>query len=206
MKKIIILTVSIITILGIFALVAVYGNELPSGEAIVEKITAFINVIRYDFDKLEAVPDKAEIKPETENENVSELENESMLFTPLHAEAGWLYELSGGEPVKVTVGTLVSGEGNFTERYIDIAGLNGSVRYLSNSYAKEAYGSKSLFWSAKRQDGNSIVKDFSGEINSVVLFELDDGTKYLYGYTETEEDHVFWSLDIPDSNCFIYSK
>lgn len=150
---------------------------------------------KYDFESIEEKPEF------TGNED----EPYVFAFQPVEIQKdSWLYELSGGQEIKVTIGYLYI-SGGMAERYIDITGVNGSVRYLQNSYSLRTYGSKTQLWSAKQQEGNSIVKDFSKEIFSVVLFEQRDGTKYIVGYTEGSQGS-FWNMDIPTTNYFIYSK
>lgn len=154
------------------------------------------NIYKYDFNKLEDLPDSVP------NQHGSY----ELVFEPVGVCNGWLYELSGGQKVSVVIGTLVGDGGNFNERYIDITGVNGNVRYLLNSWSRENYGSRSQFWSAKQQVGNSIVKDFSKDyINAVELFECEDGTKYIVGY-DAYRTNYNWSYGVPETNYFVFES
>ncbi|MCL2678474.1 MAG: hypothetical protein FWE85_05420, partial [Clostridiales bacterium] len=159
-------------------------------------ISEFINgIIRYDFGSLTETPDLG-----SGLGDFNSTHNKPMIFEPVGLSGGWLLELSGGDALSAVTGTLSSADG-FTERYIDIEGKNGAVRYLQNSgSACEGYNMV-LFWSAKRHDGPAIIKDFNGEIKCAVLYEFPDGSCYLYGYTEGDGSD-FWRLGLPDANYF----
>lgn len=147
--------------------------------------------VKYDFESLNNKPD----------------DNGVMVFTPVDVYDGWLFELSGGESIEVSTGSIITVNGDFGERYIDIKGINGSVRFLCNSFSTESdniNNTKTQFWSAKQQVGNSIVKDFNGEIYSAILFERENNSKFLLGYTENGNNN-FWGLPVPENNYFIFN-
>lgn len=145
--------------------------------------------VRYDFT---AVQDTAAAEGVT-------------VYTPMHVGSGWLYELAGGGYLEARVGTLLFDEGALTEQYIDIKGANGEVRLFQNSFAAgEAYN-KTQFWSFKKQAGAAIVKGAdAGETKCVTLFELPDGTRYIYGYIDGDGTN-FWSLELKPEDCYTQS-
>lgn len=147
------------------------------------------SIFVYEFNSVKEVRD---------NELVTELNQTylaSKAFQPMNVNEGWLYELAGAGEIEVEVGTLVFDEG-VSERYIDIKGANGEVYFLSNSFSKENDYDKTLFWSAKQQEGSNIVKNFTQEIKCVVLFTKPDGSYYLYDYIEGDGND-FWTLGLP---------
>jgi len=159
--------------------------------------------IRYDFDTVEILPDSGSgvgFPP------LSSLKQEGeMIFEPVDIENSWLAELAGGANLKVSVGILDFGNGAVTERYIDIQGENGEARLLQNSAAAQDDYNMTLFWSAKQQEGSSVVKNFNGEIKCAVLYEFEDGSCYLWGYIEGDGTD-FWTLELPTSNYYGFIK
>lgn len=160
------------------------------------RIPEFINsIIRYDFDSITDTPDSG-----SGLGDFLITHNGTMVFEPVELTDGWLLEFADGVALSVEIGALSSGD-----RYIDIEGKNGKVRYLDNSRAVHDGYNMTQFWSAKQQDGSSIVKDFNGEIKCVVLYEFPDGSCYLYGYIDGDGTD-FWMPRLPTSNYFRFAK
>ena len=150
---------------------------------------------RYDFDELTEMPDVGSGLGDyaLSHEN-------TMIFEPVELADGWLLDLSGGGKLNVDIGML-SFENQYVDRYIDIEGKNGKVRYLKNAGSVHDGYNMVLFWSAKQQEGFYIVKGFSGEIKCAVLYEFPDGSCYLSGYIDGDGTD-FWTLELPNSNYF----
>lgn len=103
------------------------------------------------------------------------------IASPVSAEDNkWFTELAGGKdkPLTILYGvvSLKTTENNseMTEEFIKISGVNGSERFLLNSWSKRDGYEKSLLWSAKKLEGNTVVKDFSQPIKSVTLKKNND--------------------------------
>ena len=161
-------------------------------------------ITKYDFDTVEFMPDSGSGLRDS-----ALAQDGEMIFEPVNITNSWLADLAGGGAVKVNVGMLNFGDGAVVERYIDIKGANGEVRLLQNSSSDMERYDKTLFWSAKQQAGTTVVKDFNGEIKCAVLFELPDGSCYLYGYSEYAgrgAPDYFWRLEVPTSNYYRYIK
>ena len=155
--------------------------------------------IRYDFDTVKEVADR-NISPA--GEDSARKSDGLMAFEPMNVSSGWLYDLAGGGLLQVEVGSLQFNDGALSERYIDIKGANGQVRLLSNSFSSGSEYNKTQFWSAKQQEGASIVKGSSGEVKNVVLFEMADGSSCLYGYIGNESTN-FWSIELPEYGYYL---
>lgn len=157
-------------------------------------IPEFINsIIRYEFNSITDTPDTG-----SGLGDFSVTHNGTMVFTPVDLTEGWLFELADGNALDVEIGTLSSGD-----RYIDITGKNGNVRYLNNSGSACDGYNMTQFWSAKQQEGSSIIKDFNGEIKCAVLYEFPNGSCYLSGYIEGDGTN-FWTLGLPTANYFCF--
>ena len=159
---------------------------------------AIKSFIRYDFN---AVKEIADTGKNTEIENTARDSAVLTTFEPVNVDGGWLFDLAGGGRLEVGIGTLEFDDGALSERYIDIKGQNGEVRFLRNSFSAGSEYNKTLFWSFKQQEGASIVKGSTGEIKCAVLFELSNGAYCLYGYIDGE-DADFWSLELPETGYY----
>lgn len=98
--------------------------------------------------------------------------------------ANWSTDIAGGphEPLEVLYGVVnlkTTGSGDTGEEFIKVSGPNGTERFLANSMTTRWYGdegqyeklrsNKTLFWSAKKLENNTVIKDFTGPIKSVIL-------------------------------------
>jgi hypothetical protein len=131
MKKVIFAAALVITFLS-FATVSLAAIN---GVSIAETLNSFI---RYEFKTVRELPDKVvEVTGATSAEETTTIVRPDgpMTFKPLEVTDGWLFELAGGGSLSVITGRFQFGEGDFSERYIDITGKNGTVRYLKNSYS-----------------------------------------------------------------------
>jgi len=155
---------------------------------------AVLNFLKYEFKTVDEIPDTH--KSDFQVDTISDL-----LFEQVNVNSGWIRDITAGGNLYVSVGTLIFDEGNLCERYIDIKGENGEVRLLSNSFSAGDEYNKTLFWSFKRQEGASIVKGTQGDVRCVVLFELFDGSLYLYDYIDGDGTD-FWSMRLPKNNFY----
>lgn len=163
---------------------------------------AIKSFIRYDFNAVKEIADTGK------NPGIEDTARESAVLTtfePVNVDGGWLFDLAGGGRLEVGIGTLEFDDGALSERYIDIKGQNGEVRFLRNSFSAGSEYNKTLFWSFKQQEGASIVKGSTGEIKCAVLFELSNGAYCLYGYIDGE-DADFWSLELPETGYYFADK
>ena len=154
-----------------------------------------VSFLRYDFKTVKEVPDNIITK------EMAISNDDLMIFEPIEVSSSWLYDLANGGNLGVIIGSLEFDDGKLTERYIDIKGENGEVRLLHNSGSFTDEYNKTLFWSFKQQEGTSIVKGSVGEVKCVALFELVDGSCYLYGYLDGDGTD-FWSLNLPQRNFY----
>lgn len=129
----------------------------------------YAQTVKYDFDEVE-VKYAAEftarpiVKPGT-----------------VDAE-NWIVRIAGGVDKTITVlyGVVDLKKDGATigsEEFIKVSGAGGSERFLLNSAAYDYYEGtanyrklKSFFWSAKKLEGTSVVKDFTPPIISVALY------------------------------------
>lgn len=185
---------------AVLFIVLASATVLASGDidTLAQRVASFI---RYDFDDVKERPDTGSGLAGS----WLTLDNE-MIFEPYGTPDGWLSELSGGGALTVNVGSLDFGDGGIVERYIDIRGENGEVRLLQNSGGAQDGYTATQFWSAKQQEGSSVVKDFSGEIRSAVLYELPDGSCRLIGYTEGEGSDFWAHSELPETDCYRFEK
>ncbi|MCM3628215.1 S-layer homology domain-containing protein [Paenibacillus glycanilyticus] len=132
--------------------------------------------IKYDFDRIEVVY-AAEFA-----------------VSPRYAAAEhWLTTLAGGtdKPVHILYGIvhLFTGEQFIEEQFISMSGEGGSERFLSNSMSNEFDELSMLkkqtsiqFWSGKKLDESTVVKDYTQPIKSVTLVQSFDQQGLLTGY------------------------
>ncbi len=109
----------------------------------------------------------------------------------INADTGtWVDTIDTNKKIRVIYGTVnLIGKTNATEEFIKIGEGNNSRRFLVNSVSIDYYKEcnegacintentrkiKSFFWSAKKLEGNVIVKDFSPPIYSVILIREYD--------------------------------
>lgn len=126
--------------------------------------------IKYDFDQVEVV-------------HAAEF-----VAKPLNMNNNWLAALAGGtnKPVQVIYGVVnlkKDGKTQITEEYIKVSGQNGSERFLLNSRNVDSNSITSSFWSAKKIIGNSVVKDFTPPIRTLVLNRTMDPGKGIQSIT-----------------------
>lgn len=146
-------------------------------------------------------------------------------FTALPQSAegsNWFTNLAGGtdKPLQILYGVVElnfegSGQG-ITEEYIKITGINGSESFLANSMTTGWYDGgntkleyrKTFFWSAKKLEGNTVVKDFSGPIKSVTLkknFDRDQNLVSINLYFSGDGEKAnqeFWLSTDPEINVY----
>lgn len=126
--------------------------------------------IKYDFDQVEVV-------------HAAEF-----VAKPLNKDNNWLASLVGGtnKPVQVIYGVVnlkKAGKTQITEEFIKVSGQNGSERFLLNSLTVDSNRITSSFWSAKKIIGNSVVKDFTPPIRTLVLNRTMDPGKGIQSIT-----------------------
>ena len=102
----------------------------------------------------------------------------------------WIVSIAGGigKPIQVVYGIVdlkKNGETQLSEEFIKVSGEGGSERFLINSASYEYYSEGnyknilSLFWSAKKLIDNTVVKDFTPPIKSIVLAREFDESQNL---------------------------
>jgi len=131
-------------------------------------VAALAQNVRYDFDEVEvryaaeftARPIAKPMAPDDEN---------------------WIVRIAGGmdKPITVLYGVVDFKKGDAaigSEEFIKVSGAGGSERFLLNSVANDYYAGtsnhraiRSFFWSAKKLEGASVVKDFTPPITSAAL-------------------------------------
>jgi len=126
----------------------------------------------------------------------------------------WVADLVGDDKtVTVTYGIVElkkGGEVLGTEEFLKVGGPNGSKRFLINSAAYDYYEGttkynriRSFFWSAKKLEGTSVVKDFTKPIYSASLSRKFDESGNMYSFflsfsNEGEQaSQDFWQGDTP---------
>gem|GEM_PF-1508896 len=133
--------------------------------------------LKYDFDRIEVV-----------------YAAEFTAYPQITSAEHWLTLLAGGpdKPIQTLYGIvhLYTGDRYIEEQFISMTGEGGSERFLSdsllNEYYDESYTTKKQttikFWSGKKLDGNTVVKDFTQTIKEITLVQPfhPDGT--LTGY------------------------
>ncbi|GMK40861.1 hypothetical protein PCCS19_39170 [Paenibacillus sp. CCS19] len=132
--------------------------------------------LKYDFDRIEVV-----------------YAAEFTAYPQTALSDHWLTSLAGGsdKTVQILYGIvhLYTGEQYIEEQFISMTGEGGSERFLSNSMRNEYYdGSYAIkqkaiqFWSGKKLDGNTVVKDFNQTMKEVTLVQSFDPNGTLTGY------------------------
>lgn len=140
------------------------------------RVSAADGQLKYDFDRIEVV-----------------YAAEFTAYPQIASAGHWLTLLAGGsdKPIQILYGIvhLYTGEQFIEEQFISMTGEGGSDRFLSNSLSNEYYdGSYALktnavqFWSAKKLDGNTVVKDFDQAIKEITLVQSFDPNGLLTGY------------------------
>ncbi|PKP55555.1 MAG: hypothetical protein CVT89_08120, partial [Candidatus Altiarchaeales archaeon HGW-Altiarchaeales-2] len=134
--------------------------------------------IEYDFDEVNVLyAVQFEASPETNQARSGELKQDEWYS----ANKTWLMNLVTDTNPNITVifGVVeLKNKGIVTQKegFIKIIGEKGSRRFLANSESisyyeltnnlREVY---SLFWSAKKLEGNKVIKDFTEPIDSVIF-------------------------------------
>ena len=158
--------------------------------------------IRYDFDDVE-VKYAAEFTAK-----------------PVSVEANnWIVQIAGGidQPITVLYGVVNlkrGGEIQLSEEFIKVSGQNGSERFLLNSAAYDYYEGtsnykniKSFFWSAKKLVDNSVVKDFTPPIKSIMFYRKFDESQQIssimlsFSNDGEQASAEFWS-SVPTENLY----
>ncbi len=116
----------------------------------------------------------------------------------------WISDIVGSDKkLTITYGVielLKHGDVIVTEEFIKVSGSEGSKRFLINSASNEYWEGtnefsqiKSFFWSAKKLEGTSIVKDKTNPIYSTCLSRkfTEDGDRYSFylSFSNEGEDH-----------------
>lgn len=131
----------------------------------------------------------------------------------------WIVQIAGGidKPVDVLYGVIdlkKQGVVQMSEEFIRVSGEGGSERFLINSAAFDYYEGtggyssiRSLFWSAKKVVENSVVKDFTPPVKSIILSREFDEFQQLSVFTLSFSDegqdaqNDFWS-GFPAENIY----
>lgn len=138
---------------------------------------------------------------------------------PQGSAGGWAARLAGDgdKPLQVLYGVVKlkkAGQVAFSEEFIKVTGEGGSVRLLVNS-ARFAYypgtaqfqDINSFFWSAKKIQDATVVKDFTPPITSITLLRKFDEGQKLYAILLSFSDdgqraqEEFWATD-PKENLY----
>ena len=116
----------------------------------------------------------------------------------------WISDIiSSDKKLTITYGVvelLKDGNVLVTEEFIKVGGSEGSKRFLVNSGSYEYWDGtsdfsriKSFFWSAKKLEGTSVVKDFTKPIYSTCFSRkfTEDGDRYSFylSFSDEGEDH-----------------
>lgn len=100
--------------------------------------------------------------------------------TPATVEENkWFTEIAGGKdkPLEILYGIVslkTTGYGDTMEAFIKITGENGSESFLHNGGSYYEGFDKTLFWSGKKLEGTSVVKDYSQPLKAVTLKKIFD--------------------------------
>ncbi len=116
----------------------------------------------------------------------------------------WISDIAGSDKrLTITYGVvelLKDGEVLVTEEFIKVGGSEGSKRFLVNSASYDYWEGtsdfsqiKSFFWSAKKLEGTSIVKDFTKPIYSTCFSRkfTESGDRYSFylSFSDDGEEH-----------------
>lgn len=116
----------------------------------------------------------------------------------------WISDIVGSDKkLTITYGVvelLKDGDVLVTEEFIKVGGSEGSKRFLVNSASYEYWDGtsdfsqiKSFFWSAKKLEGTSVVKDKTKPIYSTCFSRkfTEDGDRYSFylSFSDDGEDH-----------------
>ncbi len=169
-------------------------------------------------------PEPQPVKQGTTSDEVQVNVIAEFTVNPISVEGNnWFTDIAGGldKPLKIIYGKLklikMGSQVTIDHDFIKISGENGSQRFLVNSggtgwydegtYKKLKY-LKLLFWSAKRLEGNTLVKDFSLPIYSVVLKKNFDENQKLtsidvfFSSEGQKSNEQFWSGVDPVTNVY----
>ncbi|RAP75932.1 hypothetical protein [Paenibacillus montanisoli] len=131
----------------------------------------------YDFDRIDVV-----------------YASEFTMTASYAASDHWLTMLAGGpdKPIQVMYGVvhLYNGDRYTEEQFIKMTGEGGSERFLSNSIRNDYYDEAGTlkkqtsiqFWSGKKLDGTTVVKDFTEPLKSVTLVQSLSPQGQISGY------------------------
>jgi len=126
----------------------------------------------------------------------------------------WVSDLVGEDKkITITYGVVElkkDGQVLVTEEFLKVGGSEGSKRFLINSATYDYYEGtskysriRSFFWSAKKLEGTSVVKDFTEPIYSVSLSRKFDEGENLYSFFLSfsndgeQASQDFWQSDTP---------
>ena len=126
----------------------------------------------------------------------------------------WFTDIAGGadQPLTILYGIVslktLNPYGEITEEFIKITGKNGSERFLLNSFSRQGSQTQSFFWSAKKLEGNTVIKDFTPPIKSVTLQKTYGPDRNLASIElsfSSEGDKTaneFWTGTLPQANLY----
>ena len=144
----------------------------------VQSYLVFADAVTYDFDEVNVLyAAEFTAKPldgvDISNTWIADIVGEDKKITVLYG----VVELKKG------------GESFITEEFLKVGGEKGSKRFLHNSAIYDYYEGtttysqiRSFFWSAKKLEGTSIVKDFTKPIFSASISRKFDESKNLKSF------------------------
>lgn len=162
------------------------------------QVSAADGEIKYDFDRIEVV-----------------YAAEFAVYPRYAAADHWLTTIAGGtdKPVQILYGIvhLFTGDQYIEEQFISMSGEGGSERFLSNSISNEFDEPSMLkkqtsiqFWSGKKLDESTVVKDFNQPMKSVSLVQSFDPQGMLTGY-QLNVSPLFWINNPPAPDYYVSS-
>ncbi|MGO4106356.1 S-layer homology domain-containing protein [Paenibacillus sp. YAF4_2] len=162
------------------------------------QVSAADGEIKYDFDRIEVV-----------------YAAEFAVYPRYAVADHWLTTIAGGtdKPVQILYGIvhLFTGDQYIEEQFIRMSGEGGSERFLSNSISNEFDEPSMLkkqtsiqFWSGKKLDGSTVVKDFNEPMKSVTLVQSFDPQGMLTEY-QLNASPLLWINNPPAPDNYVSS-
>ncbi|MEK3885650.1 S-layer homology domain-containing protein [Paenibacillus sp. PL2-23] len=155
-----------------FALLLAVMLMIPTTQA-----SAADGQLKYEFDRIEVV-----------------YAAEFTVYPQIAIVDSWFTSLAGGpdKPVQILYGIvhLYTGDQYIEEQFISMTGEGSSERFLSNTLNNEFYDTSYItkkqtsieFWSGKKLDGHTVVKDLNQPMKEVTLVQSFDPNGTLTGY------------------------